>query len=108
LWLDRRKRRTVTIKVDDTEYEIIKDIADALGVPLGEAVRRAIWVFRILYDKDLTLDDALIPSENNEYLGNRPLSDVLKPIPELSALLGLELKIWRKQALQAMNRGEPS
>jgi hypothetical protein len=99
MWLDRRKRNTVTFKVDDVELEIIKDIAEAFDVPLGEAVRRAIWVFRVLYDKDLTLDQALIPSANNEYLGDKALCDVLKPIPELSALLGLELKVWRRQSI---------
>ena len=90
MWIDRRKRHSITFKVDSYELQIIKDIAEALGESRGEAVRRALWVFRILYDKDLLLKDAV-----KEVDPNKALCDILKPIPELSAQLGLDIKIWR-------------
>jgi len=100
VWLDRRKRRSVTFKVDEIEYQIIQDIAEALDVPLGEAIRRAIWVFRILYDKDLTVRDALLDTFDPD----GPLYKALKPIPELSYALGLELNLWRRQQSEKLKR----
>jgi hypothetical protein len=97
MWLDRRKRRSITFKVDDIEFQMVKDIAEALEVPIGEAVRRAIWAFVILYSDELKLKDALHETFDPE----APLAHALKPIPELAHILGIELKIWKKQA--AMN-----
>jgi len=103
LWADRRKRHTVTFKVDDYERQIIKDIAEAFGVSMGEAVRRALWVFRVLYDQNLLVKDALKPSVfEEENIGDKPLFEILKPVPELSAALGLELKLWRRQSLRPL------
>ena len=93
MWLDRRKRHSVSFKVDDIELQIIEDIAKELGVPRGEAIRRALWVYRILYSEDLTVRDALYDTFDPD----GPLSKALKPIPELAYLLGIELKLWRKQ-----------
>jgi hypothetical protein len=97
MWLDRRKRRSITFKVDDIEFQMIKDIAEALEVPLGEAVRRALWAFCILYDENLKVRDALKESFDVD----APLAHALKPVPELAHILGIELKIWKRQA--AMN-----
>lgn len=97
MWLDRRKRHSVTFKVDDVEYQIIKDIAEAFGVPMGEAVRRALWVFRVLYAEDLTVRDALYDTFDPD----APLSKALKPIPELSHLLNLEIRTWRRQQIES-------
>jgi hypothetical protein len=72
---------------------MIKDIAEALEVSMGEAIRRALWAFCILYDPNLKARDAL--KENFDV--DAPLAEVLKPIPELAYILGVELKIWRKQ-----------
>jgi len=93
MWLDRRKRHRVTFKVDDIELQIIKDMAEALGVPKGEAIRRALWVYRILYSENLTVRDALYDTFDPD----APLSKALKPIPVLAHLLNLELRLWRKQ-----------
>lgn len=93
MWLDRRKRHSLTFKVDDIELQIVKDMSEALDVPKGEAIRRALWVYRILYSQDLTVKDALYETFDPD----APLSKALKPIPELSHLLGLEFKLWRKQ-----------
>ena len=95
MWIDRRKRHSITVRLDEIELGIVKDIADALEVPLGEALRRAIWVFTILYDDNLKAKDAL--KENFD--PNAPLADALRPIPELAHILRVELRIWRKQQL---------
>jgi hypothetical protein len=93
VWIDRRKRHSITFKVDDIELQMIKDIAEALEVPIGEAVRRALWAFVILYDDNLKAKDALQEGVS----ADAPLAHVLKPIPELAHILGIELKIWRRQ-----------
>lgn len=87
----------MTVKLDDVELQMVKDISDALKVPLGEAVRRAIWTFCILYDDNLKAKDALVEGISI----NAPLAHVLKPIPELAHILGIEIKIWRKQQEEA-------
>jgi hypothetical protein len=95
-WIDRRKRHRITFCVDDVELEIIKEMAEAFEVPVGEAIRRAIWAFYILYDPELKVKDAL----REGYDPEGPLADALKPIPELAYILGIELKIWRRQQME--------
>jgi len=96
MWLDRRKRHTLTFKVDDIELEIINDISKALNVSMGEAIRRCLWVFRILYDQNLKVKDAL----RKNFDPNEPLYSALKPIPELAYLLGIEIKFWRRKSIR--------
>jgi len=93
MWLDRRKRHSITFKVDDVERLMVKDIADALEVPMGEAVRRALWAFVILYDDNLSARDALRESFDPD----APLAHAVRPIPELAHVLGIEIKLWRRQ-----------
>jgi len=104
VWSERKKRHTVTLKVDDYEYEIIKDIAESFESTKGEAVRRALWVFRVLYDRNLRVKDALKPSAFEGDIGDKALFEILKPIPELSAVLGLELKRWRRESIEKARR----
>lgn len=91
--MDRRKKHSITFKVDEVELQMVKDIAAALEVPLGEAVRRAIWSFCILYDDKLTVREAL----HESFDPDAPLAHALKPIPELAYILGVEIRLWRKQ-----------
>lgn len=101
MWVDRRKKYTVTFKVDEYEYEIINDIARAFNESKGEAIRRALWVSRVLYDPNLLVKDALYM-----YDPNKPLCDVLKPIPELIHILGIEINLWRRQQIQKFKSGQ--
>lgn len=96
MWLDRRKKHTVVFRVDDIELEIIRDISKALNVTMGEAVRRCLWVFRILYDQDLKVKDAL----RKNFSPDEPLYSALKPLPELAHLLGIEIRFWRRKNLR--------
>jgi len=92
MWYDRRKKHSVTVRLDDIEYAIVKEIADALKVDMSEAIRRCIWTTRILFDPDLKLKDALIDNPNPE----QALIDNLRPIPELGYKIGIELKYLRR------------
>jgi len=92
MWADRRKRHTVTFKVDDYEMQIIEGIAKDIGDTKGEAIRRALWVYRILYSPRLILKDAL--KENFDL--DKPLCENLKPIPVLTSILKLDLELWRE------------
>jgi hypothetical protein len=47
-----------------------------------------------LYDENLKVRDALKESFDVD----APLAHALKPIPELAHILGIELKIWKRQA----------
>lgn len=99
MWIDRRKRHHITLRLDDYEMTIVEDIAKSLNIDNSEAIRRALWVYRILYDNDLKLKDALIPN----FDPNKPLWANLKPIPELAHIVGLEVKIYRKKIMQFSN-----
>jgi hypothetical protein len=101
MWVDRRKKYSITFKVDDYEKQIIEDIMKANNVSMGEAIRRALWVFRVLYSEDLKVKDALYDNVSID----APLYEALKPLPELCHILGLEFKLWRKQRLN-LQRGQ--
>lgn len=92
MWYDRRKKHPITVRLDDVEYAIISEIADALKVDKSEAIRRCIWTVRILFDPDLKLKDALIDNPDFE----ASLVDNLRPIPELGYKIGIELKYLRR------------
>lgn len=101
MWIDRRKKHTVPVRLDDLELAIISEIADALNIDRSEAIRRCIWTTRILFDPNLKLKDALIENPNPE----APLFENLKPIPELAYIIGIELKVIRKIIHGKFNQG---
>ena len=96
MWGDRRKKHHLTLRLDDYEYAMVQDIASSLGVDQSEALRRALWIYRILYDNDLKLKDALVPYPDPD----EPLWKALKPIPELAHIVGIELKMYRKNIVK--------
>lgn len=99
LWYDRRKKHPITVRLDDVEYAIINEIADALGVDKSEAIRRCIWAVRILMDANLKLKDALVDNPDPE----APLIDNLRPIPELGYKIGIELRYLRRSITASFN-----
>lgn len=94
MWIDRRKKHTVTFKVDDYEMQIIRDIMESNDIQMGEAIRRALWVYRVLYANNLKFKDAIREDANLD----EPLATALKSIPELSHIIGLELELWKRQS----------
>lgn len=90
MFADRRKRHTMTFKVDDYEREIIKDISTTIGDKKGEAIRRALWIYYVLYNPRLLLKQAL----KEDFDLEKPLHENLKPIPILSHILKLDIKLW--------------
>lgn len=101
LWWNRRKKHTITFKVDEYEMMIVDELSKEFKEDRSEVVRRALWTIRILYDPALCLKDALIEQDLD-----KPLCDVLKPLPELAHQLGLEIKLWRKSLAQAAEKEE--
>jgi len=93
LWFDRRKKHHITIRLDDYELSIVDDISTQLNIDRSEAIRRALYVYRILYDENLKVKDALIPFPDPDM----PLYKALKPIPILAHIIGLELKMMRNK-----------
>ena len=91
MWIDRRKKHTATVRLDEYELTLLKSMADSLDISMGEMLRRALLTTRILLDPDLPLGEMV--KEKN---WDKPLVDIVKPFPELSAKIGLELKLWEK------------
>jgi len=102
LWFDRRRKKTVTVRISWVEEMIINELMQIFNEPKSMVITRALWTVRILYDPNLKLKDALT-TLNPE----TPLSEALKPIPELAHILGVELKIWRKQQRE-LNSSSPN
>jgi len=90
----RLNRRNIeTIRLSDVEKEIIENFAKDLGVSRSEVWRRMLTHLWVLYQEDLTLDEALRDvdelSKVHEVLKglNIPLYKALKTVPELIEVL---------------------
>lgn len=90
MFANRRKHHTMTFKVDDYEREIIKDISTMINDKKGEAIRRALWIYYVLYNPRLLLKQAL----KEEFDLEKPLHENLKPIPILAHTLKLDIELW--------------
>jgi hypothetical protein len=90
MWIDKRRRVAITIKVNMYEKYLIESLKEIFGCDASEAVRRAIWSVRILFDPDLKLRDIV-----KELDWDKPLSDLIKPFPELEHIVDLEYTLWK-------------
>jgi len=88
-----RRRNIETIRLSDAEREIIENFARELGVSRSEVWRRMLTHLWVLYQEDLTLDEALTNTDElakvHEVLKgtNIPLYKALKSVPELIEIL---------------------
>jgi len=88
-----RRRNVETIRLSDAEREIIENFARELGVSRSEVWRRMLTHLWVLYQEDLTLDEALTNTDElakvHEVLKgtNIPLYKALKSVPELIEIL---------------------
>ena len=85
MWADRRKKHMLCVRLDDLEELIVEEIAEALKVDKSEALRRTLWAFRILFDPELKLKDALVDDIDPD----KPLFENLRPFPELAHRIGI-------------------
>lgn len=84
----------MNFRVSEAELSEIKRISEQWGTPCSEVWRRLLTTVKVLYDSDLTLSDALAPSrwsfrlvKQINKLGDKPLHEVMRPIPELIKIL---------------------
>jgi len=96
-WPDRRKKHLVGVKLDEQEMFELERRAEDLGISCPELLRRMFWTSTVLYDPELTLDKAFNQDMGSVIMETTPLCDILKPLPELASLLGIEHKIWREK-----------
>lgn len=88
-----RRKHIETIRLSDAEHEIIGNFAKELGISRSEVWRRMLTHLWVLYQEDLTLDEAL--KDTDELAGvhkvlkgvNMPLYKALKSVPELIELM---------------------
>ncbi|MFQ6077434.1 MAG: ribbon-helix-helix protein, CopG family [Candidatus Bathyarchaeia archaeon] len=98
-----RRRHTMTVRVDDTELEIIESMAKDLGVSRSEVWRRLLVTVAVLYSNNLPLKDSLRNVKElegvHQVLKNQnvtmTLSDALKSIPELGHVLSRRGGLYR-------------
>ena len=83
------KNHIVTIRLDDEEYEMVKELSNATGASISEVFRRLLWTTRILFSDYLPLREAFISAT----LDHEPtLAELLKPLPELMRIVIREKK----------------
>jgi len=91
MWIDRRRKDTVALRVNQFEKYLIQSLEEIFNCDASEAIRRAIWSTRILFDPTLKLKD-LVKEQDWE----KPLCDLIKPFPELEHIVDLEYSLWKK------------
>jgi hypothetical protein len=91
MWIDRKKKHNVNVKLDDYENELLKDYQKESGKSKSEIFRNALWTIRILYDSNLKLKDAV-----KEIDPEKPLCEILLPIPVISNKINLEFQLWQQ------------
>lgn len=91
MWVDKRKQKTFPLRLNEYEDWLIENLAEIFSTSKAEAVRRAIWSVRILFEPTLNLEDLV-----REKDWTKPLADLLKPFPELSKIISLEYSLWKK------------
>jgi len=81
-----KKDVVMTIRVPKEIYQDIELLSETLGISKSEVWRRMYWTVKILFDPKLKMSDALISNRYTK-LRNKPLAEVLKPLPELLTIL---------------------
>jgi len=89
--MDKRKKETIAFKVNLYEKFLIESLKETFNCDMSEAIRRAIWSTRILFDPTLKLKD-IVKEQNWE----KPLCDLIKPFPELEHMVDLEYSLWKR------------
>jgi hypothetical protein len=89
-----RRRHVETIRLSDEEREVVENFAKDLGISRSEVWRRMLTHLWILYQEELSLDEALKDTAElvrvHEVLRtgtNIPLYKALKSVPELVEIL---------------------
>jgi len=75
------KNHTMTVRLNDIEFNGISDVAKKLGISKAEVMRRMFWTVRVLFSNKLTLKEILLNSDDVNC--DQPLSNALRNIPEL-------------------------
>lgn len=95
MWVDKRRRKTVAFKVNPYEEFLIQSLKEIFDCDTSEAIRRALWSIRILFDPSLKLKDIVTKKD-----WEKPLCDIIKPFPELAHMVDLEYSLWKKYSNQ--------
>lgn len=76
-----KKNHTLTVRLNDIEFDGISEVAEKLKISKSEVVRRLFWTVRVLFSDKLTLKEALLNIDDVDC--DKPLSATLRNIPEL-------------------------
>lgn len=92
-----RYKEYVGFRVSKEDREFVRAVAKRLGISESEMWRRLVVVFRIMYSDELNLSDIIKPSEKTmpillylDDIGDIPLPQALRPIPEIMKILELK------------------
>lgn len=75
------KNHTLTVRLNDIEFDGVSEVAKKLGISKSEVVRRLFWTVRVLFSDKLTLKEVLLNIDDVDC--DKPLSATLRNIPEL-------------------------
>jgi len=92
-----KKIHRVFVRLGESDYRVIQDLAELSGTSKSEVVRYAIHFTRVLHDPELRFRDVVkehvikIIKENADLALDMPFIDVVKPVRELAKLIGVDL-----------------
>lgn len=75
------KNHTLTVRLNDIEFDGVSEVAEKLRISKSEVVRRLFWTVRVLFSDKLTLKEVLLNIDDVDC--DKPLSATLRNIPEL-------------------------
>ena len=75
------KNHTLTVRLNDIEFDGVSEVAKKLEISKSEVVRRLFWTVRVLFSDKLTLKEVLLNIDDVDC--DKPLSATLRNIPEL-------------------------
>jgi len=75
------KNHTLTVRLNDIEFNGISEVSEKMGISKSEVVRRMFWTVRVLFSDKVLLKEALLNIDDID--SDMPLSAALRNIPEL-------------------------
>jgi len=75
------KNHTLTVRLNDIEFNGISEVSKKMGISKSEVVRRMFWTVRVLFSDKVILKEALLNIDDID--SDKPLSAALRNIPEL-------------------------
>jgi len=97
--MGRNYRQSVLVRFTESEFKILEELSKELKCSMADVVRSFMYLTQILGELSLNemLNMRLTSTDDPNQIFNKPLLDVIKPIPVLFKRLGIEFPVKRRR-----------